>query len=135
MVSNFTLSNFKVVKLQAVELLQDVKLFVEHHVVELHVVELHVVELSCCRTTDVVPFCGFFLDFETEDILFIYLQFSVNAAATLASCPASAIGVKKGFECKNTLTTIRGRCYDNNFLRFLPILGKKNWRFSHKPML
>jgi hypothetical protein len=25
-----------------------------------------------------------------------------------------------------------GRCYDHNFLRFLPIFGKKNWRFSRK---
>jgi hypothetical protein len=27
---------------------------------------------------------------------------------------------------------IRGRCYDHNFLRFLPIFGEKNWRFSQK---
>jgi hypothetical protein len=27
-----------------------------------------------------------------------------------------------------------GRCYDHNFLRFLPNFGK-NWRFSQKPML
>jgi hypothetical protein len=26
----------------------------------------------------------------------------------------------------------RGRCYDHNLLRFLPIFGKKNWRFSQK---
>jgi hypothetical protein len=29
----------------------------------------------------------------------------------------------------------RGRCYDHNFLRFFPIFGEKNWRFSRKPML
>jgi hypothetical protein len=28
-----------------------------------------------------------------------------------------------------------GRCYDHNFLLFLPILGEKNRRFSQKPML
>jgi hypothetical protein len=28
----------------------------------------------------------------------------------------------------------RGRCYDHNFLRFLPFSAKK-WRFSQKPML
>jgi hypothetical protein len=31
--------------------------------------------------------------------------------------------------------TFWGRCYDHNFLRFLPIFGEKNWRFSQKPML
>jgi hypothetical protein len=29
----------------------------------------------------------------------------------------------------------RGRCYDHNFQRLLPIFGEKNWRFSQKPML
>jgi hypothetical protein len=28
-----------------------------------------------------------------------------------------------------------GPCYDRNFLRFLKIFGKKNWRFSQTPML
>jgi hypothetical protein len=28
-----------------------------------------------------------------------------------------------------------GRCYDHNFWPFLLIFGKKNWRFSQKPML
>jgi hypothetical protein len=27
------------------------------------------------------------------------------------------------------------RCCDRKFLRFLPIFGEKNWRFSQKPML
>jgi hypothetical protein len=28
-----------------------------------------------------------------------------------------------------------GRCYDHKFLRFFPIFGEKNWRFSKIPML
>jgi hypothetical protein len=36
---------------------------------------------------------------------------------------------------RSGLILIWGRCYDHNFLRFLPIFGKKNCRFSQKPML
>jgi hypothetical protein len=38
-------------------------------------------------------------------------------------------GTGKSFDFK-----IRGRCYDHNFLRFSPIFGGKNWRFSQKPI-
>jgi hypothetical protein len=35
-----------------------------------------------------------------------------------------------------TISSIaRGRCYDHNCLRFLPVFGGKHWRFSQKPML
>jgi hypothetical protein len=45
------------------------------------------------------------------------------------------ISGQEGKQGSDPFRVTRGRCYDHNFRRFLPIVGENNWRFSQKPML
>jgi hypothetical protein len=72
--------------------------------------------------------------FYEQMVHFVFIWYIFSGFGIMYQEKSGSPGCKKPF-LRHLLWRIRGRCYDRNFLRFLPIFGEKIGVFSKKPML